>query len=73
MSADHVDLIDCSVEKAHVWLKDLAEELGGQDQRYAYRVLRAFLHEVRDRLSGKGAANSSAARAGGPRGPSRSW
>jgi hypothetical protein len=31
MSADHVEIIDRSVEKAHVWLKDLAEELGGQD------------------------------------------
>ena len=51
MTMAHVDTIERSVEKAHVWLKDLADELGGQDQRYAYRVLRAFLHALRDRLS----------------------
>jgi uncharacterized protein (DUF2267 family) len=56
----HVDIIDRSVEKAHIWLKDLAEELGGDDQRYAYRVLRAFLHALRDRLSVDEAAQLAA-------------
>ena len=45
-----VDLIDRSVEKTNVWLKELAEELGTGDRRFAYRVLRAYLHAVRDRL-----------------------
>ena len=35
MTLAHVDTIDRSVEKAHIRLKDLAEELGGPDQRYA--------------------------------------
>ncbi len=45
-----VDVIDRSVEKTNIWLKELAEELGTDDRRFAYRVLRAYLHAVRDRL-----------------------
>jgi Uncharacterized conserved protein len=45
-----VELIARSVEKTNVWLKELAEELGSDDRRFAYRVLRAYLHAVRDRL-----------------------
>ena len=45
-----VDLIDRSVEKTNVWLKELAAELGTDDRKFAYRVLRAYLHAVRDRL-----------------------
>lgn len=45
-----VDVIDRSVEKTNVWLKELAAELGTDDRRFAYRVLRAYLHAVRDRL-----------------------
>ena len=45
-----VELIDRSVEKTNVWLKELAEELGTDDRKFAYRVLRAYLHAVRDRL-----------------------
>ena len=45
-----VELIDRSVEKTNVWLKELAENLGTDDRKFAYRVLRAYLHAVRDRL-----------------------
>ena len=45
-----VELIDRSVEKTNVWLKELAAELGTDDRKFAYRVLRAYLHAVRDRL-----------------------
>jgi uncharacterized protein (DUF2267 family) len=45
-----VELIDRSVEKTNVWLKELAEDLGVDDRKFAYRVLRAYLHAVRDRL-----------------------
>jgi uncharacterized protein (DUF2267 family) len=51
MTTTRVDIIDRSVEKAHVWLNDLAEELGTEDRHQAYRVLRAFLHALRDHLS----------------------
>lgn len=43
-------IIDRSAEKAHAWLNDLAEQLGTDDHRQAYRVLRAYLHALRDRL-----------------------
>jgi len=51
MTTTHVDVIDRSVEKTHVWLNDLAEELASEDGHHAYRVLRAFLHALRDHLT----------------------
>ena len=60
MTMTRLDILDRSVEKAHVWLNDLAEELGTDDPRYAYRVLRAFLHAVRDHLSVDEAAQLAA-------------
>ena len=56
----HVDIIDRSDEKAHIWLNELAEELGSTDHHYAYRVLRSFLHALRDRLSVDEAAQLAA-------------
>jgi uncharacterized protein (DUF2267 family) len=44
-------IIERSVEKANIWLKDVASELGDGDRHYAYRVLRAVLHVLRDRLT----------------------
>ncbi len=60
MTATHANIIDRSVEKAHIWLNDLAEELGTSDQQYAYRVLRAVLHALRDRLAVDEAAQLAA-------------
>jgi uncharacterized protein (DUF2267 family) len=51
MTTNRVDIIDRSVEKTHIWLNELAAELGTEDRKYAYRVLRAVLHAVRDRLA----------------------
>ncbi len=50
MSTSHLDIIDRSVEKAHIWINDVAEELETEDVHEAYRVLRAFLHALRDHL-----------------------
>jgi uncharacterized protein (DUF2267 family) len=50
MTVAHVDIVDRSAEKAHIWINDLAEELGTEDGQHAYRVLRAFLHALRDHL-----------------------
>jgi uncharacterized protein (DUF2267 family) len=44
-------IIERSAEKANIWLKDVAGELGDEDRQYAYRVLRAVLHVLRDRLT----------------------
>jgi len=51
MTVTRVDIIDRSVEKAHIWINDLAAELGTEDGHDAYRVLRGFLHASRDHLS----------------------
>ena len=40
-----------AVQTAHVWLADVSRALGTDDRRYAYRVLRAWLHTLRDRLT----------------------
>lgn len=44
-------IIERSAEKASLWLKDIADELGEDDRQYAYRVLRAVLHVLRERLT----------------------
>lgn len=51
MSTTAVTLIEESAQKSRLWLDELAEELGRPgDQKYALRVLRGFLHTLRDRL-----------------------
>jgi uncharacterized protein (DUF2267 family) len=55
-----LETINRSVEKAHVWINDMAEELETDDRQLAYRVLRAFLHAVRDRLPVEEAAQLAA-------------
>jgi uncharacterized protein (DUF2267 family) len=55
-----IAIVRQSVEKAHIWLKELAEELGTDDRQAAYRVLRASLHALRDRLPVNEAAQLAA-------------
>jgi uncharacterized protein (DUF2267 family) len=50
MTLTHLNILDRSVEKTYLWIDDLAEELGTDDRQEAYRVLRAFLHALRDHL-----------------------
>ena len=49
MSTVHLDILDRSVEKANIWINQIAFELEC-DRHEAYRALRAFLHTLRDRL-----------------------
>jgi len=51
MSFTGVDSLDPSIDKANAWLADIDAEFGAGDRRLAYRVLRAWLHNLRDRLS----------------------
>jgi uncharacterized protein (DUF2267 family) len=51
MTTGQLDVIDRSVEQAHVWVNDVAEGFGTDDRQLAYRILRAFLHAVRDRIT----------------------
>ena len=60
MTTTRVDLIDRSVEKAHIWINDMADELGIEDNHRAYRVLRSFLHALRDHLTVDEAAKLAA-------------
>ena len=46
----HLDVLDRSVEKANVWVNDVAAECKSADRHEAYRALRAFLDVLRDRL-----------------------
>jgi uncharacterized protein (DUF2267 family) len=55
-----VDVIDRSTAKTEAWLRDVAEALGTPDRHEAYRVLRGFLHTLRDRLTVEEAAQLAA-------------
>ena len=50
MPTTHPTILDRSVEKTNVWLRDLCAELESDDRQYAYHVLRGFLHALRDRI-----------------------
>ncbi|HEY7890784.1 MAG TPA: DUF2267 domain-containing protein [Solirubrobacteraceae bacterium] len=60
MSEIEPSIIERSVEKTNIWLREVAEELGGDDRHYAYRALRAVLHSLRDRLTVEVAAKFAA-------------
>jgi uncharacterized protein (DUF2267 family) len=49
--AHHVDPLARSHQRAQEWLAVIAEQVGTGDRRTAYRVTRAWLHLVRDRLT----------------------
>lgn len=51
MIATGIDAFDTTIHTTHRWLHELADLLGGrEDKPRAYRVLRAVLHALRDRL-----------------------
>jgi uncharacterized protein (DUF2267 family) len=43
--------ISRSVQKANIWINDMAGEMGTKDEDRAYSVMRAYLHALRDRLT----------------------
>lgn len=55
-----VSSLDASIEKAGAWLADIDAGFGTSDRRLAYRVLRAWLHCLRDRLTVEAAAHFAA-------------
>jgi uncharacterized protein (DUF2267 family) len=59
MSTGSVDAIERSVHKTNEWLADLASELG-VDREEAWRILRAFLQLLRDRITVDEAAHLAA-------------
>lgn len=60
MSLTGVDSLDRSIAKATSWLADIDAGFGSSDRGLAYRVLRAWLHNLRDRLSVEVAAHFAA-------------
>jgi len=60
MSCTGVDRLDASIDKANAWLADIDAGFGTKDRRLAYRVLRAWLHCLRDRLTVEVAAHFAA-------------
>lgn len=51
MMSTGVENLDRSIDKANAWLADIDAGFGTADRHLAYRVLRAWLHCLRDRLS----------------------
>jgi uncharacterized protein (DUF2267 family) len=45
-----VSSLDHSIDKVNAWLAEIADEFGTDDRHFAYRVTRAWLHALRDRL-----------------------
>ena len=60
MSFTGVDSLDGSIGKTNTWLADIDAGFGTDDRRLAYRVLRAWLHSLRDRLGVEVAAHFAA-------------
>jgi uncharacterized protein (DUF2267 family) len=60
MTVASVDAVERTVHKTNQWLDDLAAELGTQDERRAWSVLRAYLQVLRDRLTVDEAAQLAA-------------
>ncbi|WP_228000269.1 DUF2267 domain-containing protein [Nocardia australiensis] len=56
----HVDPFAPTVDRAHKWLGVIAGTIGTDDRAFTYRVVRAWLHTVRDRIGVDAAAHSSA-------------
>jgi uncharacterized protein (DUF2267 family) len=60
MSASGLEAIDTSVQKTHVWLKEIMEQLETDDRHQAYMALKVTLHALRDWLSIEEAAQLGA-------------
>ena len=51
MSFTGLPIFDETVQLSNLWLNDLMDELSWKDKKRAYRILRATLHALRDRLT----------------------
>jgi uncharacterized protein (DUF2267 family) len=60
MSATGVHSIDSSITRTNSWLADIADSLGIDDRRLAFRIARAWLHVLRDHLTVDAAAGFAA-------------
>jgi uncharacterized protein (DUF2267 family) len=61
MSTTGLDVFDITLQKTHVWLNDIMEELACEgDRKAAYVALRSVLHALRDHLTVAEAADLGA-------------
>jgi uncharacterized protein (DUF2267 family) len=60
MSTTGLDVFDTTLQKTHLWLKDIMQELHTDSRQQAYSVLRATLHTLRDRMTVEGAVKLGA-------------
>jgi len=60
MSASGLEILDSSVQKTNIWLKELMERMETADRHQAYMALKETLHALRDRLSIEEAAQLGA-------------
>lgn len=51
MTMTGLEAVDTTVHKTNEWLHGIGRSLGGAKPQTAYRVLRAVLHALRDRLT----------------------
>jgi uncharacterized protein (DUF2267 family) len=60
MSATGLEVFDRTLQKTHIWLSDMMQELGTEDRHQAYTAMRSALHALRDRLTVEEAAHLGA-------------
>ncbi|GGP43465.1 DUF2267 domain-containing protein [Streptomyces calvus] len=60
MPATHPPDFEHAIHTTNIWLKAVAQALGSEDRHLAHRVLRAWLHTFRDRLTVDVAAHVAA-------------
>jgi uncharacterized protein (DUF2267 family) len=60
MNAAFNEIFSKTLDKTHIWLTDLMQELDWTDEHKAYLALRAVLHTLRDRLTVEEAADLAA-------------
>ena len=60
MSTLGLKVFDETVQLSNAWLNDLMDRMGWDDKQRAYRLLRASLHALRDRLSPEEASHLAA-------------
>ncbi|WP_328364259.1 DUF2267 domain-containing protein [Streptomyces sp. NBC_00457] len=60
MPPTHPPDFEHAIHTANIWLKAVAEALGTEDRHFAHRVLRTWLHTLRDRVTVDVAAHFAA-------------
>lgn len=50
MHTHHVEALDSTLHKTHLWLNEILQELGWENPHWAFAALRGVLHSLRDRL-----------------------